>query len=115
MKILSLRQTICEVCGCIAQSTDNDQRKENHLSGKQVLAPLGGCRVQGSGIRVQGSEVRVQGSRFRVECSGFRIQRGVFSGQGSGAGVTDNEQRTENHHSGKQVPPHIYIITLNLN
>ncbi|KAJ1487393.1 hypothetical protein T484DRAFT_1889181 [Baffinella frigidus] len=28
-------QTICEVCGCIAQSTDNEQRKENHLQGKQ--------------------------------------------------------------------------------
>jgi len=32
---IMVRQTICEVCGCIAQSTDNDQRKENHLSGKQ--------------------------------------------------------------------------------
>ena len=98
------------MCGCIAQSTDNDQRKENHLSGKQVFAPS-----EGSGFRDQGSGFRVQGSGFRVECSGFRIQRGVFSGQGSGAGVTDNEQRKENHHSGKQVPPHIYIITLNLN
>ena len=28
-------QTICEICGCIAQSTDNDQRKQNHLEGKQ--------------------------------------------------------------------------------
>jgi hypothetical protein len=28
-------QTICEICGCIAQSTDNDQRKQNHLDGKQ--------------------------------------------------------------------------------
>ena len=28
-------QTICEICGCIAPSTDNDQRKQNHLEGKQ--------------------------------------------------------------------------------
>jgi len=28
-------QTICEVCGNIAQSTDNEQRKQNHLEGKQ--------------------------------------------------------------------------------
>ena len=27
-------QTICDICGCIAQSTDNDQRKQNHLDGK---------------------------------------------------------------------------------
>ena len=28
-------QSICEICGCISQPTDNDQRKQNHLEGKQ--------------------------------------------------------------------------------
>ena len=26
---------ICDICGCMEQSTDNDERKQNHLQGRQ--------------------------------------------------------------------------------